>query len=398
MASKCRAPRMQRVLEVALMILLGGAGCQNKHSPHEVERASSNRESSNTESPDAAPSAGKKSASTAGDASLDGHPQDAGTLTVDAGLMDTPASAECEQLAAAYCSRLEGCLPGSAISYYGDEAACRRYQATTCDSWLAFPSVAADPGYVAQLAKQLLGASCFEVVVRNAGGVNFSIAPPGERSDGEPCVIRSQCLSGYCSGDELCTVCSQQPPEEAPGDACAVRELSSGKAYDCGVGLVCDVPSLSCVKRVDIDEPCDLDASCPLWSSCVDGECAAHGYVGEACSEERKCRIELSCIDGRCEQPAPPPVEEQCGVCDGTRLCVGCEPGFACVFPLAQPHGPGSCVPTPKLGDPCDRDVTGPNACPLSLECIDGVCGIGEPSFVRREEKQKLTCVAGNSP
>jgi hypothetical protein len=157
-------------------------------------------------------------------------------------------------------------------------------------------------------------------------------------ADGAPCQTTPCAAGGHCIYVQPSYVC-------ASGQAGAQCNYD----YDCATGLWCDYPGTS-----------HIDGA---------GTCTQGFGAGHACTSDGQCGGVLSCVGRYLSPPAGTCVDTTVagaacdGWCYGALLCAG-----------AAPAQLGTCVPQPKVGDPCPPDI----GCGYFMRCDDR--GTPDPS------------------
>lgn len=172
----------------------------------------------------------------------------------------------------------------------------------------------------------------------------INISTPGEKSNGDLCVMGDECLSGRCTNGRCCAT------------ACADVER-------------CDVPSFegTCMPVPVEPVECEVDLDCERGEACVDGFCCDAGC------NPRENRCDVSGFEGICIPKSENGVEcseaAAClsGFCRDDVCCnQDCQEG-ACDI---EGHE-GECQPRLPLGELCSTDEEcGSNVC----DVFDGIC------------------------
>jgi hypothetical protein len=195
----------------------------------------------------------------------------------------------------------------------------------------------------------------------------INASTPGERGNGEPCVVGGECLSGICVEGFCCASAC------ADNESCAVLRRE---------GI--------CTRVPDIVVPCDFDDQCfdiPNEGdpgTCVDGFCCE-----ERCPEGR---CDIAGLEGLCIPTFGPGAlcddERDCstGFCVDDRCCLeACLNGFC-------GGDDGVCRPPLGLGEPCDID----GQCETEIcDRFTGVC-CGDICTDDEECNDLGECVAAN--
>jgi hypothetical protein len=325
----------------------------------------------------------------AGDADGAGDADDAGDAA-DAG---TPSDSElraaaCERSSFAWCARLAACSPVDLWQYFGTLESCRAADAIRCEHELTLDGVNADPAGVDAATERLEHVSCREVVI---GSYRAHGTLHGTRSEGETCeaALGFQCVTGYCQVPEtgFCGTCLSRPdPIEMAGEPCSISESQFGNSYDCRApGLICDIPSETCVLVTAAGDPCrtserDPAGTCDSGLVCRAGICEEPLYLGESCTPEAdSCSRDAHLVCGSgstCELP-PEHVDGECGGYPPSKVCRGwadeCKPNS-----MAEDL-PGSCTlrVAPGLGGACTSEhPLDLERCPRAFQCINGSCQV----------------------
>ena len=154
------------------------------------------------------------------------------------------------------------------------------------------------------------------------------------------------------------------------GDKCSI------KGNECQSPLYCEWQTYVCVPRIAPGGACDWSDSCADGHHCRAGTCARILEDGEPCPDARLDRCEGVCEAGRCV-----PLRRDLGVgadctlhhCDIGLDCVEdvcvkqdwpargeqctwrCDSGLTCEPEAFSMAGRGTCVDTPRAGQPCSR-------------------------------------------
>ncbi len=191
----------------------------------------------------------------------------------------------------------------------------------------------------------------------------------GTIADEQPCTSDAECLSAgaQCEprdcGDSCCVgTCT---PRVSLGHACDDdnRCEASGTASSCcAPGLVCSVPSLTCMTG-DVGSACgDCDAG--AW--CDHGVCRADLTEGAVCNSILQCRGETTCV-GKYRGAEPARCRHVTSIGDACDdFCLG---NLYC--DLSNPTGFGVCRSLPGRDEACSdfRPCLG-----LNNYCEQGVC------------------------
>jgi hypothetical protein len=278
----------------------------------------------------------------------------AGAASVDeTPLGDVTTEADCVELAKALCRKHEECAEYPFRSDYGDRGTCEARHEAFCVAGL---KIGALDGKLCWRALTAPGCQGFP----GAEVPPVCLRPLGAGEVGAVCGSRSDCASGYCARKGECGTCAA--PAVA-GEVCASTE-------ECQQGLVCGQGR--CQEALDLGAECPGEV-CGLHASCVDGLCKSLGRAGDECGPMQPCDSASGyvCAAGVCAALELVGQGESCGV-SGTQP--RCSDGLACLAEVAL--GARSCVTQPDLGEPCPD-----GRCRAPLLCVDGTCGVVEPSF-----------------
>lgn len=150
----------------------------------------------------------------------------------------------------------------------------------------------------------------------------FPISPSARMCDVIECMTAADCVQLVDGCSELQEVCAEGEPEAcaqfeaACNFVCEANRCESRCSDDaeCGPGRCQNGICVQCVEGGDCDddercvrgqcvEPCLDDLACPLFHSCVDGEC-----VDTGCRADRECvgllrNVDARCLEGVCTAP-----------------------------------------------------------------------------------------------
>jgi hypothetical protein len=216
---------------------------------------------------------------------------DSGASTTDSGVDSgtSDAGAECASYAAAYCSFLAACEPGTLQTTYANTSSCISQRTTDCLNNLTAPNSAYTPTWVASCSTSYNtnAAAC------DGGPVPLPVPTPsdpcalvGPGPGGSNCGVDSQCATDLCN--RVGTLCGQCTGQGSAGQPCGpgtgitcVRGLTCGRKDTCipisGVGGGCDnAETADCVGGTN----------CVLASGADSGTCQASGAkAGLPCNE-----------------------------------------------------------------------------------------------------------------
>lgn len=214
---------------------------------------------------------------------LAGSPADA-TQTTDAHLgrgggAGAGSWLACQDLASAYCKRLQVCQPHASEIDYADPAVCVAREALRCSAGLAAPGAQGGVALLAACASSVGTASC-DVI--DYGGPPRCWFAPGARATGAACAWDSQCQGKLCKrqSGEKCGICAT---EGQLSEVCSPRS--------CGHGLACTLDFTSktyrCRAKAKLGEPCSPSKNeeiCGHGLVCVGGLCVPAGQMGQGCA------------------------------------------------------------------------------------------------------------------
>ena len=182
-------------------------------------------------------------------------------------------------------------------------------------------------------------------------------------TDGSPCTLGSECLSGHCvegvccdgSCDGACETCLQPAGASADGQ-CGPRSEGAVAVPPCPAPYQCNGTDSACPSS------CTSDASCTASHYCdsTAGDCASKRAIGEPCGADgaRACSSGV-CADGVC-------CDRSCGVCE------------ACTAAKKGQGSDGMCESVLAGTDPndeCEADAGFPASCLADGECDgSGAC------------------------
>jgi hypothetical protein len=186
----------------------------------------------------------------------------------------------------------------------------------------------------------------------------------------EPCGVDADCGAGICDAN-VCVQCTKTKADACVGDT-PVCDTTKGScvgcvsAADCAspTAPICDPTSQLCVKCAsDAGQP---GAACPSSAPL----CLPTG----ACS---KCSSEADCASGNHPGPICNHLSGACGVkCSEDADC----PGQWCDNPTASPDS-GTCMPRVANGQPTPADAPINGQCTVAIGarvCVAGVCDPGD--------------------
>lgn len=281
------------------------------------------------------------------------------------------AQTACETLASAHCKRLTECgWPRPECGTITQGCPSRTFSAGSTLT----------PDTAMACAAQITALSCAEIVA----GELLPCETIGTRGQGEACAWNNQCASGRCSATNgACGSClGIAQPGEACGDA---------------IGVVC-APGSGCQLGIDVcrkngqGDPCASGPDCAPGLQCVATD---DGGATGACQPLPKpgepCAMLVGGIISECPQPffcdwendsgirtgghcrAPATTGGDCGHTGeyGYTTNFLCDPFNHCNFGDGGSEyvaGLKSCVPSPKVGEPCGRN----ESANYDVDCVPG--------------------------
>lgn len=261
--------------------------------------------------------------------------------------------ANCDDLGAHACERLEQCAAFYIQAYYGDISTCQQFFSQLC----AGSSPESRPSF-ARCGKQI--ASCSEI--RRAKGV-----PPacylaaGQSSIGETCLLDTDCAEGLCErakGDEAgeCAV-----PAEL-GEECVAPTR-------CQVGLFCSPLDETCVQPRPDGQACASPFECEFGAQCTEQRTCVTKQPGDSCAPPLvNCPPGQACLLDECVEIQWAGDQEPCA--SSNKECVGltrCASEW--ITDLQQIT---ECRPVQALGEACAAG----QPCVEPLVCRSGTCAI----------------------
>jgi len=290
-------------------------------------------------------------------------------------------SAQCKDLATAYCKQEAKCDTVTMQAYFaGDMAACVGRAVVLCPS-VSEPGTSNTPASIASCATavdQLADCTAFaSYLLANDGLLCASV--PGALADGSPCQDDAQCQGGLCG---------YPPPDSgaltgdagASGFVCSAKPGAPGcvKNAQCPAGQLCTQAN-TCVAAGAAGAPCDDSLSYQAMQPCQGGlycatvpmdgglaakQCATLAGMGAACNasdDVNDCQDGLHCAASACATITFAAVGAACGgtgvVCAAGACKLNADGGYACV----------ALVPD---GSPCTNN----SDCELGASCYGGYC------------------------
>ncbi len=139
-------------------------------------------------------------------------------------------------------------------------------------------------------------ATCVDGAFCANGGTCLPELPVGSACTGTGCASPAVCLRNPDDGSEICTVIST-----VVGAPCL-----PGANFGCGRSDEhCNATTRTCTKRAQPGAPCQEDADCVGYASCVAGICKTRPTLGQPCdgSTGIYCQGGLICPAGVCAAP-----------------------------------------------------------------------------------------------
>lgn len=180
----------------------------------------------------------------------------------------------CLDLAQAYCTRLQACLPVQVAGDYGTQATCAQREALRCTSVLTAPFVVWDAAGLAACRATVLQGTCDDLV---PGALPVCAYQPGGLPDGSPCGHDAQCKGGWCQLDgKACGKCGPRVPV---GAKCVWSQCQPPAACIWNP----QAKEQRCVARAMPGQACQSEPGCVLGHVCQQGKCRAETALGQAC-------------------------------------------------------------------------------------------------------------------
>lgn len=278
----------------------------------------------------------------------------------------------CDDLARAYCEKIQECAPFLMSLSFGATATCIDRIKIECVPGFSANGTSANPSTASQCATEASAATCDALLGRTPP--QSCKTQPGQLANGVPCGTNAQCAGRRC-----------KPIDNK----------------SCGV----------CTALAGANGDCTEDADCDDALSCRDGKCKALGGANATCNKESPCLPTFGCVEGKCQTPLEagaacvPAVgtgldPNPCNAAKGlfchpqNRVCAKIEaaaPGAACGLVNGAlvacagsdckiPSGVsvGACVAKVADGAACKAGET--PSCQSPAKCVDGRCTIGDPS------------------
>ena len=268
----------------------------------------------------------------------------------------------CNALATSWCDRWSTCAPFASTTAFGSSSTCVTQTTAWCLVVTSEPDMP-PPSDTANCASVLAAASCDDLLVAGTPWICIP-ATPGPRADASPCTADAQCASGFCDAvPGGCGTCAARP---VAGDPCPT-------AASCGMGLVCESSSGTCIPFKKLGDACTSDCSPTLW--CNSGTCAALGDVGAACTGspiDCDYTIGLDCISGHCTAVTTATSGGTCG------MAVTCTDATYCDYGASLSSG--TCKPSVEVGGACDPTGMDPCMEPATCDPSTGACTIPMPA------------------
>lgn len=211
-------------------------------------------------------------------------------------------------------------------------------------------------------------------------------------ADGMPCEGAADCLSDYCDySTSICQAHCYTDDECGPEEFCHWRAETCIPKKEDGGYCEDDEECLSnwctfdevCATPPELGDACTRSQDCYPLGWCENGVCAERKAPGQSCTALDSCKEPFICIEGKCEiiqlECAPAPAGELCTffrVCDENAYCqipsFVCQPrkgeGESCSGDVC---GPGLfCEPSTNT---CERRVGEGEECTSTGQCVDGL-------------------------
>lgn len=277
----------------------------------------------------------------------------------------------CNDVATAFCEKIESCASLLSKVAYADKATCIARSKINCVSSFAAPGTSATPTRAAQCARDAKTASCDDLLGRTPPETCRTLS--GSLDDGTACGHDAQCKNKFCRLAEgtSCGACSGLG---AAGARCESND-------ECDYGLSCE--GKKCAARGKAGSGCSATAPCLATLTCVGGVCATPLAAGAACTFKPN--------QNPCDQINGFYCHPKTNVCTafGTATAGGqcevsidqvvvCTAGSECSRGDQQK---GTCVAPAADGAACNN-ATGPK-CVAPARCTNGVCTITDPALCK---------------
>ena len=270
------------------------------------------------------------------------------------------------------CEKRQECLPYHLVKSYGSVENCilRSYDSEL--RYLMLPGLNESIATYAVCTAQTEARSCHEWL----RGTPPACMPRGGLIDGEACISKNQCVSGWCRfTDEHCGVCAPMPAVGDPCDALSQCPTFEDEALWCMPDNTCRIPG-------ELGQRCDDDSYCQTELTCHQGTCVESPGIGEACDVDAGLYCDVWIENGICDQDGVcierkwSGPEGACSTWEGDKWAV-CGSNTRCVE--NPDSGESYCTALSEEGDPCDSEV-GPG-CAAGLSCLEGFCRFSDQLY-----------------
>lgn len=284
---------------------------------------------------------------------------------------DAASATACDQLAAAYCARLQACLPHDMAIDYADPALCRVREQLRCTAGLTAADANPSTAAIAASIAQMTAGSCDLI---GYGGPPRTWFLPGKRPTGTACSVDTQCSGRLClrSAGAACGACGSVVP---------LGEVCTNGACVAGAVCVFDAvqKSYRCRAKEKEGGPCNDNikyaSTCGWGLTCASGKCVPALALGE------------KCLGSGCNHALGLDCDSSKGVCSAIAM-VGdgksCDVGGLAATPLVEcldgacvnqnDMGMGTCRAYAADGAACNG-WSGP-ACRIPARCVQGTCQV----------------------
>jgi hypothetical protein len=280
-----------------------------------------------------------------------------------------PAKA-CNDLASAYCAKIQSCVPYFVEITFGDVPTCVSRASASCTTAAGATGTSATAGTNEACGTALSAESCDDIL--DGKPPTACVIAPGTLASGAACGEDAQCASAFCGkpAGKYCGTCAAPP---AAGAACVGGRC--GPSLACGANAMCVTPGAS-------GATCDANTPCLTTLSCGGGKCTTPVAAGATCDPKQMTTAGCQTTSGyfcnaattKCEQVTIATANEACGIVHGgLTLCSGL--GFC---RGATSTAPGKCIAAAANGAACD-DTMGPS-CMAGAHCVNAICVADDPA------------------